>query len=204
LSIRSYTKEELSSDRVLIVGPGGGRKLASDEAAISGWLKEGGHLLAIGLDEGDSGAFLPAKVEMKKGEHIAAYFEPFGTSSLLAGTSPADVHNRDPRTLPLVSSGATVIGDGVLAQAKEANVVFCQLVPWQFEQKKQLNLKRTFRRASCLFTRLAANMGIAGSTPVLARFRSPVAASGSEQRWLDGLYLDVPEEWDDPYRYFRW
>ena len=23
-------------------------------------------------------------------------------------------------------------------------------------------------------------------------------------RWLDGLYLDVPEEWDDPYRFFRW
>ena len=24
------------------------------------------------------------------------------------------------------------------------------------------------------------------------------------RRWLDGLYLDVPEEWDDPYRFFRW
>ncbi len=23
-------------------------------------------------------------------------------------------------------------------------------------------------------------------------------------RWLDGLYLDIPEEWDDPYRFFRW
>jgi hypothetical protein len=47
-------------------------------------------------------------------------------------------------------------------------------------------------------------MGAAGSTPVLARFRSPVEASRSERRWLDGLYLDVPEEWDDPYRFFRW
>jgi len=26
----------------------------------------------------------------------------------------------------------------------------------------------------------------------------------TEGRWLDGLYLDVPEEWDDPYRFFRW
>jgi hypothetical protein len=26
----------------------------------------------------------------------------------------------------------------------------------------------------------------------------------SEGRWLDGLYLDVPQEWDDPYRFFRW
>jgi hypothetical protein len=31
-----------------------------------------------------------------------------------------------------------------------------------------------------------------------------VEASRSEKRWLDGLYLDVPEEWDDPYRFFRW
>ena len=23
-------------------------------------------------------------------------------------------------------------------------------------------------------------------------------------RWLAGLYLDEPEEWDDPYRFFRW
>ena len=23
-------------------------------------------------------------------------------------------------------------------------------------------------------------------------------------RWLDGLYLDQPQEWDDPYRFFRW
>jgi hypothetical protein len=23
-------------------------------------------------------------------------------------------------------------------------------------------------------------------------------------RWLHGLYLDVTEEWDDPYRFFRW
>jgi hypothetical protein len=23
-------------------------------------------------------------------------------------------------------------------------------------------------------------------------------------RWLEGLYLDTPEEWDDPYRFFRW
>ena len=26
----------------------------------------------------------------------------------------------------------------------------------------------------------------------------------TEGRWLEGLYLDVPQEWDDPYRFFRW
>ena len=56
---------------------------------------------------------------MKKAEHIAAYFEPFGTASPLAGVGPADVHNRDPQELPLVSAGATVVGDGVLATADE-------------------------------------------------------------------------------------
>jgi hypothetical protein len=25
-----------------------------------------------------------------------------------------------------------------------------------------------------------------------------------EQRWLEGPYLDPPEEWNDPYRFFRW
>jgi len=24
------------------------------------------------------------------------------------------------------------------------------------------------------------------------------------KRWLTGLYLEQPEEWDDPYRFFRW
>ena len=54
-----------------------------------------------------------------------------------------------------------------------------------------MNLKRTFRRASCLVTRLTANMGVAGSTPILAHIRNPVESSKGEKRWLDGLYLDV-------------
>jgi hypothetical protein len=78
------------------------------------------------------------------------------------------------------------------------------MVPWQFDREKPLNLKRTFRRASCAVTRLAGNLGVRATTPILARFRTPVEAGKAEKRWLDGLYLDVPEEWDDPYRFFRW
>jgi hypothetical protein len=48
------------------------------------------------------------------------------------------------------------------------------------------------------------NMGIMGSTKVLARFNNPVKNGNEEKRWLDDLYLDQPEEWDDPYRFFRW
>jgi hypothetical protein len=69
---------------------------------------------------------------------------------------------------------------------------------------KQLNLKRTYRRAAFLLSRLLANMGGAASAPVLERFHQPVDHAKGEKRWLDGLYLDQPEEWDYPYRFFRW
>jgi hypothetical protein len=39
-------------------------------------------------------------------------------------------------------------------------------------------------------------------TPLVERFHGEVGKD--EKRWLDGLYLDQPEEWDDPYRFFRW
>jgi hypothetical protein len=82
-------------------------------------------------------------------------------------------------------------------------VVFCQLEPWQFESS-QMNLKRTYRRASFLVSRLLANMGAAGSTPLLDRFHRPVNGLLPQKRWLSGFYLDQPEEWDDAYRFFRW
>ncbi len=194
---------KLPPDGVLIVGEGGGRQLAGREEAIRAWLQAGGHLLAIGLDEAEANGFLPAPVQMRRAEHIAATFDLPGAGSWLAGVGPADVHNRDPRELPLVSGGAEIVGDGVLARAKNANVVFSQLAPWQFAQQP-MNQKRTFRRVSCLTARLASNLGVASSTPLLARFSTPVDASGTEKRWLDGLYLDTPEEWDDPYRFFGW
>jgi len=203
LRLGSYDGGELKEDWVLIVGPGS-KGLAAHRGAVGAFLKAGGHLLAIGLIQEDADALLPFKVSINQAEHINAYFDPPAANSLLAGVGPADVHNRDPRELPLVSAGTQVIGDGVLARAEHANVLFCQLAPWQFDGSKQSNLKRTHRRASFLVSRLLANMGVAGSTPLLDRFYQPVDATKSERRWLDGLYLDQPEEWDDPYRFFRW
>jgi hypothetical protein len=103
-----------------------------------------------------------------------------------------------------VSSGAEIVGDGVLARAENANVVLFQMPPWQFAGNPQANLRRTSRRLSVALGRLLANMGVAGSTPLLERFGHPVTDTKSEKRWLDGYYLDSPEEWDDPYRFFRW
>ena len=125
-----YDGGDLSADQVLVVGHGGGQELAGSAAAIADFLKAGGNLLALGLDEADANAFLPFEVSMKEEEHIASFFEPFGKDSLLVGVGPADVHNRDPRELPLVSGGASVVGNGVLAGGEDTNVVFCQMPPY--------------------------------------------------------------------------
>jgi hypothetical protein len=216
VALGRYHGGALSADDVLIVGPGGGAQLARSAAPIASWLKSGGQILAIGLDEENANAFLPFHVSMTKAEHICAQFGPAGPGSLLEGVGCADTMSRDPRELPLLTGGASVVGNGVLALGENARVVFCQLVPWQFEYRSpdapsapaaetlKMNLKRTYRRTSFLMARLLANMGVAGSTPLLHRFGAPVAQASPDKRWLDGLYLDQPEEWDDPYRFFRW
>jgi beta-galactosidase len=195
---------KLVSNQVLIVGPRGGSQLADNTAGIAEWLAKGGHVLALGLDEAELRAFLPFKISMKKAEHIGTFFDPTALDSLLAGVGPADVHNRDPRELPLLADGAAIVGDGVLATATNGSVVFCQMAPWQFEPRQQANLKRTHRRVSFMVARLLGNLGVRGSSPILNRFNSPVSTVTPDKRWLDGLYFDQPEEWDDPYRFFRW
>ena len=105
----------------------------------------------------------------------------------------------------MIASGATILDDdGVLATALDEHVVLCQLVPWNFDPKLQMNLKRTFRKTSFLVTRLLANLGARPSVPIVDRFATPLSSDKSEKRFLTGLYLDQPEEWDDPYRFFRW
>jgi hypothetical protein len=199
-----YDGGPLPQDAVLVVGPGGGKALAAHGAEISRWLDAGGRLLAVGLDQENARALGLADVAMKPQEYMGAMFDPQGMASPLAGVGPADVHSREPRDLPLVTGGAEAVGNGVLAHARGGRVVLCQLAPWQFDYAKQYNIKRTFRRTSCLVSRLLGGMGVGGMTPVLERFSRPADPAGADQRWLAGLYLDVPEEWDDPYRFFRW
>jgi beta-galactosidase/beta-glucuronidase len=164
-------------DVLLIAGPGA--KIPANSAP---------HILSLGADR-VPGVTIEAK------EHIAAYFVPQSVNSPFAGISPADVYNRDPRPLPLVVGGGTILGDGVLAIA--GNAVFSQMPPWQFT-----NQRRTFRRAAFQTARLLSNLGVPCETPLLGNFSHPAAASS--ERWLESYYLDAPEEWDDPYRFFRW
>lgn len=168
--------------------------------------------------------FLSTPLETRRAEHISCWFEPLRANSLLVGIGPADVHQAAPVELPLVSGGPAVVGDGILAVSADQKVVFCQFDPDQVDRdwlsREQLpdsagtasptaeesveprNLKRTYRRISCLISRLLGNLGAAAKTPLLQRFE-PID-DPSVGRWLKGLYLDRPAEWDDPYRFFRW
>jgi hypothetical protein len=135
-------------------------------------------------------------------EYINAVFDPPAAGSPLAGIGPADVYNRDPRQVALVTEGAIPVGGGVLATAQDDHLVFLQLAPWAFATSQQ-NTKRVFRHTSVTLSRLLGNLGARASTPLLSRFGSPVTDAG-EQRWLHGFYLDTPEDSDDPYRFFGW
>jgi beta-galactosidase/beta-glucuronidase len=203
IPVRPYDGGTLSGDQVFVLGKGAGAALADHPSAVADWLKAGGNVLAIGLEQKDASALFPFNVTMKEEEHIAAYFEPDGSKPLLAGVCSADVQNHAPRKMPLVTAGARIAGDGVLAQADNANVVFFQMEPWQFSATNQMNMRRTFRRTSFAESRLLANMGVSGVTPLLDRFHQPVHVA-TEKRWLTGFYLDMPQDWDDPYRFFRW
>jgi hypothetical protein len=193
-----------ATNQLLIAGPGSMPSLAAEKKKLHEWLRAGGIMLALALDQEHADALLPLPVRLRPAEHIAASFEPFEAASTFAGIAPSELHNRDPRQLPLLnaSPGVEILAQGVLGRAEGWPVVFCQLAPWQFDGQ-QANLKRTRRHTAVLLARLLGNLGVRADTPLLERFSQPVNNAG-EKRWLDGLYLDPPGEWDNPYRFFRW
>jgi hypothetical protein len=190
----------LAKDEALILARGGGKAVGKE--AIAAFQKSGGRVIGIGLDVDDAMAITPT-VTVKNAEHVSSFFEAPGASSPFAGICAANVHNRDPCPLPLVTAGMKTLGDGVLAQSADGSAVLDQMAPWEFRSPQQ-NVRRTFRQSSIALARLLANAGIASATPLLDRIRQPLDPAKPERRWLEGLYLDQPEEWDDPYRFFRW
>ena len=75
---------KLSPDDVLVVGTGAEKTLAADAQAIGAFIKAGGRVLALGLDEEEAQSLLPA-VQMKDEEHISTFFKPSGEDSLAGG-----------------------------------------------------------------------------------------------------------------------
>ena len=179
IALAEYAGGAPGADRLLIIGPGGGDALAPQRDAIAGWLDAGGRVLALGLDQAQARACLPGEVTMAETEHIDAHFAPPAAGPPLVGIGPADVLIREPRVLPLLTGGAEVVGDGVLATASDGRVVLCQLAPWQFDYADAFHVKMTFRRTSFLLARLLANLGAAGGTPLLERFAEPAPGDGA-------------------------
>ncbi|MFM1943147.1 MAG: hypothetical protein RI897_2129 [Verrucomicrobiota bacterium] len=194
----------LTPNDLLVVAPDTNPLPETVAATISLHLQHHAPVLAIGWTSETLPSTFPLPLAFEPREHISAAFTPPLTHSPFAGISPADLHNRDPRTLQLLTSSPAleILANGALATAINTPLTLCQLTPWEFNQPDQMNLKRTHRRLSFMFSRLLANLGSPSSTPLLERFHQPVTTTDS--RWLTGLYLDTPEEWDDPYRFFRW
>ncbi|MHC4404103.1 MAG: glycoside hydrolase family 2 protein [Planctomycetota bacterium] len=201
LTVGEYGGGELAREQVLIVAAGGGKKLAPHAASVGRFLAAGGNLLAIGLDQEETNAFLPFPVTTKKAEHIATYFEPARAGSLLQGVGPADVYARDANQIPLVTGGAARLGDGVLAKTPAGNVVFCQLAPWHYDYNadngaawimyhKSHNVKWTYQHTSVLLARLLGNMGVGASTPLVARFAAPAEQGESLEDLIDAPWLE--------------
>jgi hypothetical protein len=208
LVLRPYTGGPLAPSEVLVLGPDSGASVRGHEPAIDQFITAGGNVLGLGLTQPDvAGIPTLSELRFKRAEHISACFP--AQPGALQGVSPAEVHNRDPREISLIASGCQIVGNGVLGRLEESNVLLCQLVPWQFAApERQNNLRRTYRRATFLVSRLLANLGATAATPIVENFQRPLDLSDrpktGQQRWLTGLYADQPEEWDDPYRFFRW
>ncbi len=188
-----YQGGPLTADQVLVAGPGSGEKLAANRKDIESWLKAGGRLLAVGLSQDEADA-LPLKVTMKKADYICGTYPMPAADSPWAGIAPADLFNRSPRELSLVSEGASAVGGGVLAKAEGANLVFCQLVPWQFDYQKDGSLKWTFRRSSFALARLLSNMGAAAETPLLGNMQEPLPQRAMLNDVSDAVWLETSEK----------
>jgi hypothetical protein len=51
---------------------------------------------------------------------------------------------------------------------------------------------------------LLANLGVASRHRCSNAFEAPLTPQSRSSAGSMAFYLDQPEEWDDPYRFFRW
>lgn len=201
-NVSSYRGGSLPGDRLLVLGPGAGSALRGGAADLGRFLQAGGRIAGLGLGPADALVLPVPGLKLENGELLAPALAPFPAGSPFAGIGPADLHDRDPRLAPLVVSGAG-FARGVIASAASERVALLQLVPWGDARRLQ-QFRANFRRHAYATSRLLANLGAEARTPLLEHLARPVASPAVDKRWLRGLYLDVPEEWDDPYRFFRW
>ena len=169
----------LKPERVLVVGPGAGATLASDKAAIAAWLKQDGHVLALGLDAGETDKFLPSQIETKQAEHIGSYFDP-PAGELTAGRRRTG-RRPQPRSAERSRWSRAALRPWATAcspSPRAATSSSASLPPWQFNIQQQ-NTKRTFRRTSSLLFPTAGQSGRARPDPAAGAFLE----AGQADRW---------------------
>jgi len=83
-------RRQLSAGQVLVVGPGGGEKLAASRVDIAAFLKAAATCWPIGLDRVRGQRLSAFQGDDEEGEHIAAFFDPPRRDFLCwAGVGPA-------------------------------------------------------------------------------------------------------------------
>ena len=198
--VNAYTGSAPEAGTVLVLGAGAGAPLPAKDPELTRWLEKGGRLLALELNDEVANRILPTPIHTIKKEHISTCFEPFPVDSPLAGIAPADVHNRDPRKIPLVHKGMTTVGNGVLGYGSNGRLVFCALAPWRFD-KDQANTRRNYRRSAFGLTRILSNLGIGSDTPLLARMTRAVGDREVPSILLNGDFMQdedrdgMPDHW---------
>ena len=119
-----------------------------DRPVAQGWRK----LLAIGLDEKEANAFLPFRVSITKSEHISAYFDPFDSPLSVRRSGPGGRPQPRPARSPAREGRSHSDRRRRPGTVTGREVVFCQLVPWQFEDTGKMNIKPGFQFRSAMMS----------------------------------------------------
>ena len=147
-------------------------------------IYDGSNALCLGMNAKEIAKWSPIPLEAT---FTDAYFTRIEKiSPELNGLSNADWawHGQMSfHALPMTADGNQAIR--VIRHGKGV-IVFWQVPPWMIDEAMKPYLRTTKRRANAMTARLLANLG--------------ATSSG----FPETLYLDTPENVDDPYRFFKW
>jgi len=152
-------------------------------------IADGANVLCLGMNAEEIAKWSPVPMTVT---FTNAYFTRIEKlPSELDGLSNADWAWHGQMSFYAFPSGSAEhqLGNQALRIIKhgKGTIVFWQVPPWQIDEVKKPYLRTTKRRANAMASRLLANLG-ATFEPSLGK----------------PLYLDTPENVDDPYRYYRW
>ena len=147
-------------------------------------IYDGANALCLGMNAKEIAVWSPVPLEVA---FTNAFFTRIDSiSPELCGLSNADWawHGQMSfHALPVASDGNQALR--IIRHGKGV-IVFWQVPPWMMDEAAKPYLRTTKRRANAMAARLLANLG--------------AASSG----FPETLYLDLPENVDDPYRFFKW